>query len=112
MRSGASHGVLRRPTPETPRHRERVQIPLDDPIPALREFIRVTRPTGHICLVFCANRPAQSLIGRALRRHIARSGRGRFLDHAWLAQVARTAGARHVQTLHSNGPAAALIIHV
>ncbi|MEM9342571.1 MAG: methyltransferase domain-containing protein [Pseudomonadota bacterium] len=85
---------------------------LDDPQPALREFMRVTRPAGQICLVFCADRPARSLIGRALRRHVSRSGRGQFIDHAWLREVARTAGARHVQTLHCTGPAAAMIVHV
>ncbi len=85
---------------------------LRDPRPAIREFIRVTRPEGHICLVFCADRPARSLLGRALRSHVSNSGRGRFLDHALLKAFAVEAGARHVQTLHCFGPAAAMIIHV
>ncbi|MEM9795504.1 MAG: methyltransferase domain-containing protein [Pseudomonadota bacterium] len=85
---------------------------LDDPRPALREFIRVTRPAGHVCIVFCADRPAQSFVGRALRRHISRSGRGRFLDHEMLREFAIATGARHVQTLHCTGPAAAMIVHV
>ena len=84
---------------------------LRDQRPAIREFVRVTRPEGHICLVFCADRPARSLLGRALRSHVSHSGRGRFLDHARLETFAGAAGARHVQTLHCSGPAAAMIIH-
>lgn len=85
---------------------------LRDPRPAIKEFVRVTRPQGHICLVYCADRPVRSLIGRALRSHVSHSGRGRFLDHAMLKTFAAAAGARHVQTLHCSGPAAAMIIHV
>lgn len=85
---------------------------LNDPEPALKEFVRVTRSGGHVCLVFCADRPSRSLVGRALRQHVAHSGRGRFLDYTGLKAFAVTAGARHVQTLHCTGPAAAMIIHV
>ena len=85
---------------------------LRDPRPALRELVRVTRPGGHICLVFCADRPARSIVDRALRRHVSWSGRGRFLDHSLIRELAVTAGAHHVQTLHCSGPAAAVIIHV
>ena len=85
---------------------------LKDPRPALREFLRVTRPKGHICLVFCADRPARSMLGRVYRNHVSMSGRGRFLDHARLKEFAIAAGARHVQVLNCSGPAAAMIIHV
>lgn len=85
---------------------------LNDPRPALREFIRVTQPGGHICLVFCADRPARSLMGRLLRKHVTSSGRGRFLNQLELNRFAVWAGARHVQTLHCSGPAAAMIIHL
>ncbi len=85
---------------------------LTDPRPALAEFIRVTRTGGQICLVFCADRPAQSLIGRALRHNITVTGRGHFLRHDRLRILATAAGARHVQTLHCAGPAAAMILHI
>ena len=85
---------------------------LNDPRAALGEFMRVTRSGGHICVVFCADRPARSVMGRALRNHISLSGRGRFLDHARIRTFAMAIGARHVQTLHCSGPAAAMIIHV
>lgn len=83
-----------------------------DPRPALTEFVRVTRSGGQVVLVYCADRPAGTLIGRALRRHVARSGRGSFLRHQTMADMAAEAGARHVQSLHCTGPAAAMILHV
>ena len=85
---------------------------LEDPKRAVQEFIRVTRPGGHICLVFCADRPAHSLFGRALRNHVHLTRRGQFLDHVTLKAEAVETGARHVQILHCTGPAAAMIIHV
>lgn len=85
---------------------------LSDPQPALAEFVRVTRPGGHICMVYCSDRPAQSVVGMALSHHIATTGRGRFLNHETLCELAWRAGARNIQTLQCNGPAAAMIIHV
>lgn len=85
---------------------------LTDPLPALKEFVRVTRSGGHICLVFCADRPSQSLIGRALRQKVTYSGRGTFLSHTRMREFAEVAGSRHVQTLHCTGPAAAMILHI
>jgi len=85
---------------------------LNDPGPALAEFVRVTRPGGHICLVFCADRPTRSIFGAALRHRIVASGRGRFLDNRAMHQKAIIAGAKSVQTLHCIGPAAAMILHV
>lgn len=85
---------------------------LADPRPALREFVRVTRPGGHICLVFCADRPSRSIVARAFRHIVTQSGRGTFLSHSRLRDHARTAGARHVQILHCTGPAAAMILHI
>lgn len=85
---------------------------LPDPWSALTELIRVTRSGGHVCLAFCADEPCPSLIGRALRYRVARSGLGTFLNHTQLREMAMAAGARHVQPLHCAGPAAAMIIHV
>lgn len=85
---------------------------LEDPGPALREFIRVARPGGRICLVFCADRPPQSVIGAFMREHIRYSDRGRFLNCETLTAGALEAGALHVQTLHCTGPAAAMILHI
>ncbi|MEM9106281.1 MAG: methyltransferase domain-containing protein [Pseudomonadota bacterium] len=85
---------------------------LTDPRPALNEFVRVTRPGGHVCLVFCADRPSGSLVARALRHNVTQSGRGHFLSHDDLRSLAGMAGARHVQTLHCMGPAAAMIVHI
>jgi ubiquinone/menaquinone biosynthesis C-methylase UbiE len=85
---------------------------LIDPSPALTEFVRVTQSGGHICIVFCADRPSRSLIGRALRHRVTYSGRGTFLDHTKLRDAAEEAGANRVQVLHCTGPAAAMILHV
>ncbi len=85
---------------------------LRDPFPALSEFVRVTRPGGHVCLVFCADRPPRSIVDRALRQRIIYSGRGSFLAPTTLRAVAELAGARHVQMLHCSGSAAAMILHV
>ncbi|SLN66475.1 class I SAM-dependent methyltransferase [Ruegeria meonggei] len=85
---------------------------LADPRPALTEFVRVTRPGGHVCLVFCADRPTPSLVGRVLRHSIINSGRGTFLNCQNLRQLAETAGAERVQMLHCTGPAAAMILHI
>ncbi len=85
---------------------------LRNPERAIREFVRITRPSGHICLVYCANRPVRSVLGRVLRDHISISGRGQFLDEERLRFAAANAGAHHVQTLHCSGPAAAMILHV
>ncbi len=83
-----------------------------NPCPALAEFVRVTRPGGQICLVFCADRPAQSWIASLLRHRVSRSGRGTFLDHLNMKRLAQDAGAVRVQLLHCSGPAAAMILHV
>lgn len=85
---------------------------VDDPAKALAEFMRVTRPGGHICIVHCADRPAHSLLGRALRHRITTSGRGRFLSHDLLSRQAAMIGAKRIQTLHCTGPAAAMLVHV
>lgn len=85
---------------------------LPDPRPALAEFVRVTRPGGHVCLVFCADRQTPSVVGKALRHHIVSTGRGQFLNHDRMRRICRDAGATKVQTLHCNGPAAALILHI
>lgn len=85
---------------------------LDDPGSALTEFVRVTRHGGHVCLVFCADRPARSIFGAACRHRITASGRGRFLDNQAMHKMARMAGAKYIQTLHCTGPAAAMILHV
>jgi len=85
---------------------------LDDPYPALSEFMRVTRGGGHVCLVFCADRPPRSLADRALRHRISYSGRGAFLSHERVHDLAKAAGARRIQSLHCSGSAAAMILHV
>lgn len=85
---------------------------LSDPRPALSEFVRVVRPGGRICLVFCADLPTRSLVGAVLRRHVRHTERGRFLNCDTVTEDALRAGASHVQRLHCTGPAAALIVHV
>lgn len=85
---------------------------LADPRNALAEFVRVTRTGGFVCLVFCADRPSRSLIGRALRHNVSQSGRGKFLSHSNLYARSQDVGARQVQLLHCNGPAAAMILHI
>ncbi|WP_367278309.1 class I SAM-dependent methyltransferase [uncultured Roseobacter sp.] len=85
---------------------------VNDPTNALRELVRVTRPRGHICTVFCADRPSRSLVGRTLRAQVSLSGRGRFLDDAMLKSRALDAGVQRFQSLNCSGPAAAMIIRV
>jgi len=85
---------------------------LVNPFPALSEFVRVTRSGGHVCIVFCADRPPRSIADRALRHRIVHSGRGTFLVHNHVRDLAKTAGAHRVQSLHCSGSAAAMILHV
>lgn len=85
---------------------------VDDPVRALSEFVRVTRHGGHVCVVFCADRPSRSLLGRALRHKVTYSGRGTFLSHTRMRAFAKAAGAHRVQALHCTGPAAAMIFHI
>lgn len=82
---------------------------LDDPRPALGEFLRVARPGAAICIVFCAERPARSLWGEALRHSIEWRGLGRFLDGPLVMAAAATLGARDIRALHCTGPAAAVL---
>lgn len=79
---------------------------------ALAEFFRVTRPGGHICLVFCADRPCGSVLGYGLRQRIELTGRGRFLDPAVTGARAWELGATAVRHIHCTGPAAAMIIQL
>jgi ubiquinone/menaquinone biosynthesis C-methylase UbiE len=85
---------------------------LHNPNAALAEFLRVTRQGGRICIVFCADRPAQTLMGGVFRWYITRTGRGAFLDHLSLRSQAEAAGAKNVRVLHCSGPASAMIIEV
>ncbi len=85
---------------------------LDDPYQALSEFVRVTRCGGHVCIVFCANRPPRSIADRVLRHRISYSGRGVFLVDGKVRTLAKAAGARLVQSLHCSGSAAAMILHI
>ncbi len=85
---------------------------LDNPALAFREFVRVTRPGGHVCLVFCADLPSRSLMGHVLRQKVTYSGRGAFLSHTRMREFAEAAGACQVQSLHCTGPAAAMILHI
>ncbi|QBF33890.1 class I SAM-dependent methyltransferase [Thalassococcus sp. S3] len=82
---------------------------LPDPTPALAEFLRVCRPGGFVCLVFCADRPARSITGEFLRHRIAGRGLGAFLCGASILRTARTLGARNIRPLHCTGPAAAVL---
>ncbi|WP_282077266.1 methyltransferase domain-containing protein [Epibacterium ulvae] len=85
---------------------------LDDPYPALSEFVRVTRCGGHVCIVFCADRQPRSIADRMLRHRISQTGRGSFLVDGKMRELAMTAGARRVQSLHCSGSAAAMILHI
>lgn len=85
---------------------------LCEPLLALSEFVRIVRPGGRVCLVFCADLPVRSIAGAVLRRHVRHTQRGRFLNCDSVADDALRAGASHVQRLHCSGPAAAMIVHV
>ncbi|MEO0637077.1 MAG: methyltransferase domain-containing protein [Pseudomonadota bacterium] len=85
---------------------------VDDPYPALSEFVRVTRHGGHVCIVFYADRPPRSIADRVLRHRISHSGRGSFLVDRQIRELAVAAGARRIQSLHCSGSAAAMILHI
>ncbi len=84
----------------------------DDPKASLAELARVTRPGGRLCLVFCAERPSRTFLGRGLRYHITASGLGRFLKLEEVVKTLETCGIGAIQHLHCTGPAAALVAHV
>jgi len=77
---------------------------------AIAEFVRVCRPGGHVCLVFCADRPVRSWLARVLRTAITRRGLGRFLDAASVMRAGAQCGAVMAQPLHCTGPAAAILL--
>lgn len=77
---------------------------------ALAEFLRVVRPGGAICLVFCADRPSKSIWNWAARRHVETTSRGRFLNGEEVQEMLRSLGVQSVQVLHSTGSAAAMIV--
>lgn len=81
-----------------------------NPSLALAEFLRVVRPGGAVCLVFCADRPARSIWNWFARQHVETTSRGRFLDCEEVLAMVRSLGAQSVQVLHSTGSAAALIV--
>jgi len=84
----------------------------EDPEAVMQEFFRVTCRGGHICLVFCADRPSGSIIGFGLRQRIILTGRGQFLDPTKTGAMAWDLGATAVRPIHCSGPAAAMVIQV
>ncbi|MBM7069135.1 hypothetical protein IU397_16250 [Actibacterium sp. 188UL27-1] len=83
---------------------------VEDPIPALAQFLRVSRPGGHICLVFCADRPAASPTALLFRQMIERRGLGQFLNCACISAAVIGLGGLAARVLHFTGPAAALLL--
>jgi len=81
----------------------------DDPEAAISELMRVTRPGGHICLLFCARSEEEDALDRMMEWGIRLRGTGRFLDPEVMVRALENAGARHVRRLACRGPAAALL---
>lgn len=76
---------------------------------AISELTRVTRPSGHICLLFCARTDARDTLDRLMEWGIRIRGTGRFLEPQAVVDALQAAGARHIRRLACRGPAAALL---
>lgn len=82
------------------------------PEAALAEFIRVTRPGGNLCLVFCANRPSRGFASYVLRQSVTGFGLGRFLEQNAVYEMVARSGVSTIRLLPCTGPAAAMFVEV
>lgn len=79
-----------------------------DPKVALREFCRVVRHGGVLCLAFCAEVPARAPAAWLMRRAIMWRGAGQFLCREHVIKTIRGTGKFEVRSVPSHGPVAAL----
>jgi ubiquinone/menaquinone biosynthesis C-methylase UbiE len=83
---------------------------LQRPERGLTELLRVTRPGGHLCLVFCAQVERPGLGGRIMRAAVRRRRTGRFLDEQEIAGIVSAHAGTDVRRLPCTGPAAAMVV--
>lgn len=77
---------------------------------AIREMLRVTRPNGWICTVFCAQTSQTSLLGKAMRRAVEFRQTGRFLQVEDVLGEFITSAKVRTRRLPSYGPATAILV--
>lgn len=82
---------------------------VSDPDLAIAELCRVVRSGGLLCLVFCANTPAQALAAWLMRQAIVWRGSGQFLSREHVIKTVKQSGRFEVRLVPSKGPAAALL---
>ena len=76
---------------------------------ALAELSRVLRPSGWLCVAFCARKPARGVADWALRKSVEWRATGRFLSPDGVAHSLSNGGAFDVRPLPTQGPACALM---
>ncbi|MCP4315613.1 MAG: methyltransferase domain-containing protein [Hyphomicrobiales bacterium] len=78
---------------------------------AVSELVRVAKPGGFVCLVFCADVPFVGLAGKLMRSAVSFRGTGRFLDPGHVETALERTAVDRIIRLPCGGPAVALLIH-
>lgn len=77
---------------------------------ALTELIRVTRPGGHICVVFCADVRCAGWLGRFMKWSVKFRKSGKFLNVEDVEMALTNEDVSTIRRLPCNGPAVSLLI--
>jgi ubiquinone/menaquinone biosynthesis C-methylase UbiE len=77
---------------------------------AVAELVRVTKPGGHVCLVFCSAVARPGLAGRLMQATVGLRNTGRFLKLADVEAALSACDIGALRRLPCNGPAVALLI--
>lgn len=80
-----------------------------DPLRAIRELHRITRPGGHVGLLFCSRTETSDMIDRIVERAVIFKGTGQFLQTDAVADELIASGADQIRRLACRGPATALL---
>lgn len=77
---------------------------------ALMELIRVTKPGGYICVVFCADVCCTGFLGRFMKWSVKRRKSGKFLDVEDIEMALTHSNVSTIRRLPCKGPAVSLFI--
>lgn len=77
---------------------------------ALSELIRVARPGGHVCLVFCADVCCSGILGRFMKWSVKFRKSGRFLNVEDIEMALTQSNVSTIRRLPCKGPAVSLFV--